>query len=417
MTLKLKRVLREVGLGQSDLARRVKLSPAAISLMVNHDEWPMTQERDDIEARITAVLTGWETSPTSEQLADLFATDKQPEPMPPMVQAQIAMREREQREQEKKNRAADCGHRAGTPGQSDDESDKETEMLLRKQTLTPDAKRAFGLVRNPFDEIHSADEVYMTRDIRYVRESMRACAKHGGFMAICGESGAGKSTLRRDLIEWANKEREPVIVIEPYVLGLEDNDMKGKTLKASHIAEAIMAACAPRQTLRRSPEARFRQVHNVLRESQRAGNHHVLVIEEAHGLPISTLKHLKRFFELEDGYSKLLSIILIGQTELAEKLDERNPSVREIVQRCEMVTLRPLDGNLEGYLEHRFKLAGVELSDVMDAGALDALTTKLTRPNFSALYPLAIHNVVTAALNEAAELGVPRVNADLIAGV
>ena len=251
-----------------------------------------------------------------------------------------------------------------------------------------------------------------------MRESLRQTAKHGGFIAVVGESGAGKSTLRRDLAEWIHRENEPVILIEPYVLGMEDNDVKGKTLKAGHIAEAILAAVAPRDTLKQSPEARFRQVHNALRESHRAGNRHVLVIEEAHGLPLPTLKHLKRFFELEDGFSKLLGIVLIGQPELGQKLDERNPSVREVVQRCEVVTLRPLDDELEGYLRHRFQMVNKPLDEVMDATAIDALRIKLAgRGQYSVLYPLAVHNVVTAALNEAATLGIPHITADVVEGV
>ena len=107
--------------------------------------------------------------------------------------------------------------------------------------------------------------------------------------------------------------------------------------------------------------------------------------------------------------------MLIGQTELAIKLDERNPAVREVVQRCEVVTLRPIDMELEGYLAHRFKLAGRELTNVMDASAVEALRQKLSgRGDYSVLYPLAINNVLAAALNEAAKLGVPKLNDDLI---
>ncbi|XLM22759.1 AAA family ATPase, partial [Chromobacterium piscinae] len=90
-------------------------------------------------------------------------------------------------------------------------------------------------------------------------------------------------------------------------------------------------------------------------ESHAAGYRHCLVIDEAHSLPIPTLKHLKRFFELELGFKKLLSIILIGQPELKVKLSERDAAVREVVQRCEMVELAPLEGGrLEEYL--KFKL-------------------------------------------------------------
>jgi type II secretory pathway predicted ATPase ExeA len=383
--LKLKRVIKELGQTQSALARDLNLSSAAIAQLVNHNQWPVGSKDVGMQFGILDFLE--RHGATEQQLEDVFHEDRGP----------------------------DENRDAVKPSQP--EQDLETLMLLRKHTLTPDARRAFRLTRDPFAEVRSAEEVYLTPDSRYVRETLRDKAKNGGFAAIVGESGAGKSTLRRDLIEWARGQHESIVIIEPYVLGMEDNDKKGKTLKAGHIAEAILAAITPRDSVRQSPEARFRQVHDALRESHRAGNRHMLVIEEAHGLPIPTLKHLKRFFELEDGFAKLLSVVLIGQPELAQILDERNPSVREIVQRCERVTLRPLDAHLEGYLQHRLKLAGIELNKVMDSKAVEALRTKLTGQGFSALYPLAVHNVVTAALNEAAAIGMPTINAELIQSV
>ncbi|QEW05626.1 ExeA family protein [Nitrincola iocasae] len=380
--LKLKSLLGRLGKKQAELARNVDLSQASIAQIINHDIWPASLNQEDIKAGIREFLLT--AGATENDLKDAFEL-------------------------------AGAATNSPTPDKTSIEDDI---MLLRKQQLTPAARRAFNLVRDPFEDVRQSDDVFMTPDSRYVRESLRMAAKHGGFIAVVGESGAGKSTLRRDLIDWINRDHQSVIVIEPYVLGMEDNDIKGKTLKASHIAEAIMAEVAPGVLPKRSPEARFRQVHHALRESQRAGNRHLLIIEEAHGIPIPTLKHLKRFFELEDGFQKLLGIVLIGQTELAEKLDERNPTVREVVQRCEVVTLRPLDLELEGYLQHRFKMADKVLADVMDNNAIEALRAKLTgRGSFSVLYPLAIHNVLTAALNEAAAIGIPRVTSDLISEV
>ncbi len=299
-------------------------------------------------------------------------------------------------------------------------------MLLRKSTLTQAARRHFGLARDPFnDEINSADDLYITPDVRYVREAMFQTACHGGFMAAVGESGAGKSTLREDLQDRINREGRQIVMIEPYVLAMEDNDQKGKTLKAVHIAEAILEAVAPGTSPKRSPEARFRQIHRALQESAKAGNKHVLIIEEAHGMPIPTLKHLKRFYELKNGFERLLGIILIGQTELATKLSENNPNVREVVQRCEIVTLEPLtDGRLAGYLKHKFERAGADIAQIMDAAAVDAVAARLTirsrstqgSRETSLLYPLAVNNLVAAAMNKAAELGMP-VDADMVEGV
>ena len=300
-------------------------------------------------------------------------------------------------------------------------------MLLKKSTLTQAARQHFGLFKDPFnDEIQSADDVYLTPDVRYVREAMFQTACHGGFVAVVGESGAGKSTLREDLQDRINREGRQIVLIEPYVLAMEDNDQKGKTLKAVHIAEAILEAVAPGASPKRSPEARFRQIHRALQESAKAGNKHLLLIEEAHGLPLPTLKHLKRFFELKNGFERLLGIVLIGQTELAQKLSENNPAVREVVQRCEVVTLLPLtDGKLEGYLKHKFARAGADVAAVLDGSAVDAVAERLTVKSrtksgtelHSLLYPLAVNNLVSAAMNQAAELGFEKVDGDVVRGV
>lgn len=381
--LKLKQILLANKASQAELARHLDLSPAAVAQLINHHQFPRSMDQEEIKTSITTWL----------------------------VSLGIAQNNIDQAFEE------ETGAAENSPGQSTQTSLEDQLMLLRKHQLTPAAKRTFNLPRNPFDEVRSSDEVFLTPEIRYVREAMRMTARHGGFMAVVGESGSGKSTLRRDLIEWIKSESQPVLVIEPYVLGMEDNDTQGKTLKAGHIAEAIMATVAPGVTPKRSPEARFRQVHNTLKESFRAGNRHILIIEEAHGLPIPTLKHLKRFFELEDGFSKLLGIVLIGQSELGQKLDERNPAVREVVQRCEVVNLLPLDNELEGYLSHRFRLVGRPLNEVMNSKAIEALQHKLTGQNFSVLYPLAIHNVLTAAMNHAAVIGAPLVTPELVLGV
>lgn len=304
---------------------------------------------------------------------------------------------------------------------------KETDMLLRKSKLTPATLRHFGLIRNPFDdEIRSSDDIFKSDDVRYVREYLYDTANHGGFMAVVGESGAGKSTLREDLHERLLTDGKPVIIIEPYVLAMEDNDIKGKTLKSVHIAEAILEAVAPNEKAKRSPEARFRQVHHALMESHKAGNRHLLIIEEAHGLPVPTLKHLKRFYELKLGFKRLLGIVLIGQSELAHKLGEKDPNVREVVQRCEIATLMPLtDGKLGVYLKHKFERAGADITQVLDKSAVNAIAERLTvttrnksgTHEHSLLYPLAVNNLVSMAMNTACELGFDIVDGDVVKSV
>lgn len=376
----IKTALAKLDMSYAAIAAEVGVSAATISQIANHGQWPK---------RNAAALRG--------RLQDFFKNE---------------------------GLAVTLPTNTAKPNPQNDEDDI---MLLRKSTITQTARQHFALARDPFhEEIASGDDVFASPDIRYVREAMYQTATQGGFVAVVGESGAGKSTLREDLHDRIERDGRPVIIIEPYVLAMEDNDIKGKTLKAAHIAEAILEAVSPGTSPKRSPEARFRQVHHALQESHRTGNRHVLIIEEAHGMPIPTLKHLKRFFELKSGFARLIGIVLIGQTELGQKLSENNPSVREVVQRCELVTLQPLtDGRLQQYLKFKFERAGKALADIMDDSALDAITERLTvrsrtkngLSQTSLLYPLAVNNLTSAALNEAAELGFPRVNADIVKAV
>lgn len=380
--MNLKTLLETQKISQRRLADAVKVSPATINNITKGD-WPPSLDQPELTKRITQFLLSKGVPQTT-----LDAVFNVPTP------------------------------KTETPEPKEDQT-----MILRKQTLTSQAKRHFNLFTNPFaQDVQNPDELFLSPDINYVRTAMHYAAKCGGFIAVCGDSGAGKSTLRRDLHDRIQRGKSPIITIEPYVLAAEDNDTKGKTLKSLHIAETIVAALAPLESPKRSPEARFRQIHHLLKESSRAGNSHVLIIEEAHSLPIPTLKHLKRFFELEDGYKKLLSIILIGQNELALKLSEQNQEVREVVQRCEIVTLEPLtQTGLVDYLKHRCKIIDRKLADFIDEGGITAIATKLTTtparqglPARSLLYPLAIGNLMTGALNQAAELGVPYITADLV---
>ena len=292
--------------------------------------------------------------------------------------------------------------------------------MLRKQTLFPETRRAFGITRNPFADDVREGEVYLSPNIRFVRETMYQTAKHGGLLAVIGESGGGKSILRKDLINRLHKESQPIKVIQPFVLGMEDNDRHGKTMRALHVAEAILHAVAPSQKCQSSPEARFRQVHKVLRDSHAALNRHVLIIEESHSLSYTMIKHLKRFYELEDNFDSLLSIIIIGQQELADKLDEANAEVREVVQRMEMITIEPLD-DVPGYVAHRCKCAGLDAAKLFTPDALDLVPTKFIVPESKdgkkaprPVYPLAVGNLLIAALNAAHKLGEKIVTRDVI---
>ncbi len=285
---------------------------------------------------------------------------------------------------------------------------------MEVEMLSTAARKHFQLFRDPFtDDVQCADDVFLSSEQRYIREAMYTTAKHGGFLAVVGESGSGKTTLRRDLLDRISREGHAIVAIQPRIID------KGR-LTAGAICEAIIRDLS-QQRPRQSLEAKARQVEEILIGSNRAGNAHVLLIEEAHDLVIQTLKYLKRFWELEDGFKKLLAIILVGQPELKHKLDEhQNYEAREVIRRCEIAELLPLNGNLEDYLALKFKRVGKKQTDIFSKDAYDAVRTRLTLQRrgsdgvISLLYPLVVNNLVTKAMNLCAELGADKVSAEVI---
>jgi type II secretory pathway predicted ATPase ExeA len=301
--------------------------------------------------------------------------------------------------------------------------EKEKDMLLQNAAITPAAREHFGLPRNPFvDDVQSGDDVFQTSSVRYVRSSLLDCALHHGFVAVIGESGAGKSTLANDLEDRISREGRDIVIIRPYVLAMEENDSKGKTLKSGQIAEAVLRCLDPQASMRSSPEARFNQVHQLLKTSARAGRRHLLLIEEAHCMPTSTLKHLKRWIELLEGFRRLIGVALIAQPELRKRFDSAGPELREVAQRCELIELGALDTDLEGYLRHKFARFDLKYEQVFATDAADAIRARLIhlprggKPSDvrSICYPLVVNNLVSRAMNAAANAGYPVVDGNVI---
>lgn len=394
MPIKLKAVLMRNGIRQNDWCAAViqtsgyTLSPTASSQILNWDMWPKNTKVESIKSQTDAFLRS--RGITDAEIATVWEVDHE-DPMRMGQPAGIHVG------QFQKARAENA-----TP-----------DLIGEPEMLSPAAKKHFKLFRNPFiEDINSPDDVFISADIRYVRESMFNNAKHGGLLAVIGDSGSGKSTLRKDLLERVAKDSEKIRVIFPRVVD--------KTrLNAGSICEAIIKDLQPESKLPQSLESKARSVEKMLKDSASSGNRHVIIIEEAHDLTIQTMKLLKRFYEIEDGFKKLVSIIMVGQPELAVKLDEgRYPEAREFIRRCETAWLVPLDHNLPEYLAFKFSRVQADVSQIVAEDTYDAIRTKLTdnRGGSSVSYinPLLVNMTITKAMNLAAEIGEEKVTADLI---
>lgn len=400
-------IAAELGITVREMAEAAGISKTALADLICSNNWPVRTPREEIERALRGLVA--ERHGTPEQLGCLF-------------HAHVRRRPGANRGPMREVRARSEAKLPKTP------PPQETDVLLAKQTLNHEARKAFSIFGpNPFDgEVESAEQMFTSGEIRFIREACWQAAMNARFVAVVGESGAGKTTLLADLKERIATEGRKVTVIEPSVLGMEDSDGKGKTLKSADILHAIVATLNPLVPVGQTMERRTRQAEQLLSGSTSAGGSHLLLIEEGHSLPIATLKHLKRLHERMrlNGRKPMLGILILGQPELKAKLDERRHDVREVVQRIEMVELQPLANDLKPYLQHRAKAAGRPLADFMDDGAIEAIRERLTvlRPGVrntpvSLLYPLAVNNTVTACLNKAASIGAPLVSRDVVLAV
>ncbi|MBI2882873.1 MAG: ExeA family protein [Candidatus Methylomirabilis oxyfera] len=278
--------------------------------------------------------------------------------------------------------------------------------------------RHFKLFRNPFLlEIERDKDLYMGEEQQYVADCLWEMAHHSGFVALVGEVGAGKSTLRDKLFRDLARE-DQVRIVFPQTI----DKMR---LTAESIADAIIYDVSgekPRVRL----EAKARQMTRLLRDRAAAGHRHLLVIEEAHLLPQRTLRYLKQFWELTlstgEGTTRLLGILLVGQLELKQRLEESGEGfdMREMVRRCQLVELGPMNGDTRAYLQHLLKRAGAELDKIIEPAAVDALAQRLTvaeahrKKAVSHTYPLTLHRWLAKAMGAAAKRGEPKVTAELI---
>ena len=281
--------------------------------------------------------------------------------------------------------------------------------------ITLKTRKHFALFKDPFtDDVITAEDVYLNEASRFAAEYLYQTAKVGGMVAIIGESGSGKSTIRRYALDRMKAEGQKVRIINPRIID------KGR-LTASLICDAIIADCSaekPKRTL----EAKARQVEHILTNSSRSGFSHILMIEEAHDLSIQTLKYLKRFWEMEDGFKKLLAICLIGQPEMKGKLDEsKNWEAREVIRRMEVLEIEPLaDGKeIAKYLDIKFARLDKVRKNIITDDACLALAARLRRQTsnkvvYSVAYPLLINNWVRNSMNLAASMKVEKVTADVV---
>jgi general secretion pathway protein A len=222
-------------------------------------------------------------------------------------------------------------------------------------------KKFFGLKENPFNVNPDPRYLFLTQ---HTQEAL-ACLTYGietrkGFILLTGEVGTGKTTLINKLLEWLHKER----VFTAFVFN--------PRLSVTQFFDFMMAdfgiPCESHQK-----GQMLLKLNQWLLDRYQAGERAVLVVDEAQNLSPQMLEEIRLLTNLETSTEKLLQIVLAGQPELEQKLNQ--PQLRQLRQR---ITLRAKTRQLtleetHGYIVERMRIAGAANPDIFSPEAVEVV--------------------------------------------
>ncbi len=165
-----------------------------------------------------------------------------------------------------------------------------------------------------------------------------------GFVVITGEIGSGKTTL----IESFLKEVPADVVVA---------QINQTQVSAIDFLQAVLVQFGFSPFKMRKAEL-ISTLNNFLIEQYAAGRRVLLIVDEAQNLTMRVLEEIRMLSGVETTKEKVLRIILAGQPELSDKLD--NPQLEQLMQRVRLrFHLQTLsESETRGYIQHRLEVAG-----------------------------------------------------------
>ncbi len=221
-------------------------------------------------------------------------------------------------------------------------------------------KEFFGLEDIPFTLTPDPRFIVFTPSYNEVLASLYYGLETAkGLIVLTGEVGTGKTTALRWILRRLDSSVLAAYVFNPrlsidefyhhvtQMLGIKDWTNKAELLE---------------------------EMGRVLEARHARGLRTVLIIDEAHELSDYVLEEIRLLMNFESDNAKHLQIVLTGQPELREKLNQ--PNLRQLKQRvalrCNMHALPDVD-ETERYITERLLIAGSEQPNIFTPGAIDFL--------------------------------------------
>ena len=208
--------------------------------------------------------------------------------------------------------------------------------------------------------------------------------------------GTGKTTLSRALVERLGGQIVPALILNPFQdfgnllrgmlwdFGIIPEEDGGEGALLVQLQDFLLTQIGPR------------------------GQTALVVIDEAQNLPLEVLERLRVISNLETDKEKLLQILLLGQEELLQKLEQ--PELRQLKQR---IGVRYLLGPMKRcevrpYLERRLEAAHPQQRPLFTRGAIREIW------RFSRGIPRLINKIASRALLAGFVVGSCTINGKMV---
>ena len=215
----------------------------------------------------------------------------------------------------------------------------------------------YGLSEPPFDITPNPRFLFFSPKHREAfNHLLYGIRERKGFVQLTGEVGAGKTTICRAMLEQLGPQFETALILNPIL-----------------DADQLMKAIAMEFGLNVKGMDRLETVAEInafllrLAEQQRDA---VLIIDESQDLTNDLLEQVRLLSNLETDDRKLLQIVLMGQPELRDRLNDFK--LRQLRQRITVrYHLRPLTrAEVSQYVHHRLQVSGAKGAPYFTAAAL-----------------------------------------------
>jgi len=211
----------------------------------------------------------------------------------------------------------------------------------------------FGFKEFPFSLVADPRFLYLSQDHRRVRAYIQyAMNIQDSFVVCTGEIGTGKTTLINDALTNLGAQ---TVVARIQATKLTSDEFMQMLLVEFGIEPYAFTRVQMRDKL-----------NQLLMAQNKNGNKVYLFVDEAQNLSKDVLEDIRYLSDMENNHQKLLSVILVGQPELNETLDQ--PNMEHLLQRIRLrFHIKALGAeDVTEYIKHRISVAGARTNNLFD---------------------------------------------------